>query len=139
MPLQISNRVAIPDEQIELSGIRAQGPGGQHVNKASTAVQLRFDIRASSLPEWYKRRLMDFGDSRISREGVVVIKAQRYRSREQNRDDALERLRELIARATTTRKKRIATRPTRKARQKRLEDKTRRGKIKSLRGKVSEG
>jgi len=118
--LQISHNLAIPDEEIRISAIRAQGAGGQNVNKVSNAVHLRFDIAASSLPEPCKERLLKLADQRITSSGVVVIKAQQYRSLERNREEALERLRELVRRATVTRKKRKPTRPTAGARERRL-------------------
>jgi ribosome-associated protein len=135
--LQISSNVILPLDEIEFSAIRAQGAGGQHVNKVSSAMHLRFDIGASSLPEFYKQRLTAQRDKRISSEGVIVIKAQRFRSQDRNREDALERLRELIRSAAATQKARRATQPSRNAKKKRMDSKTRRGQVKSMRGKVS--
>ena len=134
--LKITWQVFIPINEIHICAVRAQGPGGQNVNKVSTAVQLRFDVPASSLPEFYKTRLLALRDRRISSEGVVVIKAQRYRSLERNRQQALLQLQALIKGVATTPKRRIATRPTKASKIKRLDSKVKRGKIKSLRAKV---
>lgn len=131
--LQISNTVIIPDEEIEISAIRAQGSGGQNVNKVSTAIHLRFDIKASSLPVSYKSRLLKLRDRRISKDGIIVIKAQGTRSRDTNREEALSRLKALIQSAVAVHKKRITTRPTRSSQAKRLNEKCRRGRDKALR------
>lgn len=135
--LRISSNVSLPMEDIDITAIRAQGAGGQHVNKVSSAIHLRFNIAASSLPEFYKLRLTQQRDSRISSDGVVVIKAQRFRSQDKNRQDALERLKDLICSAAATQKARRPTKPTRSSKKKRMDGKTRRGQVKSLRGKVS--
>jgi len=138
VPLIINPRISLPDHEITLIAIRAQGAGGQNVNKVASAIHLRFDIRGSSLPDIYKERLLAMSDQRLTGDGILVIKAQQYRTQEKNRTDALERLARIIRRVTVTEKKRTPTRPSVTARQKRVESKTRRGRIKTMRKKVSD-
>ncbi|MCD8523115.1 MAG: aminoacyl-tRNA hydrolase [Saccharospirillaceae bacterium] len=137
-PLFISHSVSIPWSDIDMSAIRAQGAGGQNVNKVSSAIHLRFNVQASSLPEFYQEKLLALRDQRITQDGVIIIKAQQYRTQEQNRQDALARLQQLIQSVSQVQAKRIATRPTRSAKKKRVDSKTRRGAIKNMRGKVKD-
>lgn len=134
--IEISRQVSIPDEELEITAIRAQGAGGQHVNKASTAIHLRFDIRASSLPEFYKEKLLTATHHLLTSEGVVIIKAQEYRSQEMNREAAIARLVALIRELTVVQKSRRATRPTRASKERRLAGKAQKSSVKALRGKV---
>lgn len=134
--LKLSKHITIPAEEITFNAIRAQGSGGQNVNKVSTAIHLRFDINASSLPEFYREKLLKHNDQRISSDGIIVIKAQQYRSQEKNRAAALERLKALILAATATQKARRATRPTRSSQRRRLDSKKKKGQTKAGRGRV---
>ena len=132
----ISNNISLNDHEVEIHAIRAQGAGGQNVNKVSSAIHLRFDINASSLSDIHKQCLLDSNDSRISKEGVLVIKAQQFRTQEKNKSDAFERLQQFILKATYVSKTRRPTKPSNNARRKRVDQKTQRGKTKLLRGKV---
>ena len=134
--IKISNKISIPFSEIEIIAVRSQGPGGQHVNKVSTAIQLRFHIKDSSLPEFCKERLLNLNDNRITRRGDIVIKSQEYKSQTKNREAAIERLKQLIQSVLITRKKRKPTKPTASSREKRLDRKTQKGKIKTLRKKI---
>ena len=136
MSIRISAQLSIPDSEIVISAVRSQGAGGQNVNKVSSAIHLRFDVRASSLPESCKQDLLSLRDQRLSKDGVIVIKAQQYRTREKNLEAAINRLREMIRQATARVKKRRATKPTRSSQQKRMDRKSRHGRTKALRGKV---
>ena len=134
--LKISNTVTLDENEVEVSAIRASGSGGQKVNKVSAAIHLRFDIEASSLPEYYKEKLLDFKDKRITKDGIVVIKSQQHRSQEQNRDEALERLVELVKSVNVVQKRRVPTKPTKGSVGRRLDSKKKQSNQKKLRGRV---
>lgn len=134
--IRISSNVSLADDEVELHAIRSQGAGGQNVNKVASAIHLRFDIAASSLPEFYKERLLKLKDKRISKEGVLVIKAQQFRTQEKNRDDAISRLQELIQSVAHVQRARLATKPSKAAKSRRVDSKTKRGQAKLLRRKI---
>ncbi|EWH05588.1 alternative ribosome rescue aminoacyl-tRNA hydrolase ArfB [Pseudoalteromonas lipolytica] len=135
--LIISNTVTIDEWELDFSAIRSQGAGGQNVNKVASAIHLRFDIKRSKLPDFYKQRLLNLNDSRLTKEGVIVIKSQSHRTQELNKEEALNRLKELIISATQVQKRRRATKPSRNSQRKRMDSKTKRGQTKALRKNIS--
>ncbi|WP_152454673.1 alternative ribosome rescue aminoacyl-tRNA hydrolase ArfB [Microbulbifer sp. THAF38] len=134
----LNARLKVDPADVQISAVRAQGAGGQNVNKVSSAIHLRFDIKKSSLPEEIKSRLLQLRDQRVSADGIVIIKAQRFRTQEKNRTDALERLQQLIEQASRVHKPRIATKPSRGAKERRLQSKSRRSQVKAMRGKIKD-
>jgi ribosome-associated protein len=135
--LEISKNIIIPENELEITAVRSGGPGGQNVNKVSSAIHLRFDIQNSSLPPTYKTRLLKLRDKRITKDGIIIIKAQQERSQGQNREIALERLKKTIQKVLITHKKRIPTKPTKASQKKRLDNKTKRAQIKKYRSKIN--
>ncbi|BCL69343.1 aminoacyl-tRNA hydrolase [Vibrio nigripulchritudo] len=135
--ITISNSVVISPWEVQIDAIRAQGAGGQNVNKVSSAIHLRFDIQRSALPDFYKQRLLNLKDSRITKDGVIIIKAQQFRTQEQNKEDALNRLAEIVRSVAVVKKKRRETKPTFSSKMKRMDKKSQRGQTKKLRNKVT--